>query len=491
MPKTKSSFELALRQRKQREPLTRWLYEALREAILNRQLHPGARLPATRDFARQHGTSRGTVISVFEQLQAEGYLISRVGAGSWVNENLPAHLLLTKRPQLRLKNLTSPGLRLAISRPARPFRAYEPALTEFPIELWARLAGRRLRIASPSLLAGYGPRGSRVLREAIAAYLGSSRGVKCSPDQIVIVSGIQQGLDLLARLLVKSGESVWMEDPGYFGATAAFRNAGAKIIPVPTDADGLVVSKGIQLCSRAKAAFVTPAHQFPLGVTMSIQRRLALLAWARKAGAFVIEDDYDSEYRFDGPPIPALQGLDDGASVIFLGSFNKVLFPALRVGYMVLPAALVEPLLSLRFALDLNPSGLDHAVLSDFMLEGHLARHIRRMRELYAARLAALDKDVKKYLAGVLEISPVRAGLSTTGFLSNGINSREVEVAAAAQGLEVISLDRFSITRRIMNRVWLGFAAFDEREIRRGVVTLAAVLEKIQAGRKQSADSAA
>jgi len=340
----------------------------------------------------------------------------------------------------------------------------------------ARAAGRRLRKASTSLLSGEDPRGFAVLREAIATYLGSSRGVNCSPDQIVIVSGAQQGLDLIARLLVKPGEPVWMENPGYFGATAAFRNAGATIIPVPTDAEGLLVSKGIQLCNRAKAAYVTPAHQCPLGVTMSVERRLALLAWARRQGAFLIEDDYDSEYRFDGSPVPALQGLDDGESVVLLGSFNKVLFPSLRVGYLVVPTSLVDPLLALRFAVDLHPAGLDQAILSDFILEGHFARHIRRMRELYAKRLTALQEAAQKYLAGLLDISPIRAGLSTAGFLRNGMSSRQAEAAAAARGIEVRALDRFSLTRSASSGLMLGFAPFDEREIGRGVAALAEVL---------------
>jgi GntR family transcriptional regulator/MocR family aminotransferase len=478
MSKTQSSLELALRQRGRGVPLTEWLYGELRQAILNGQLRPGTRLPATRDFARQYEVSRGTAVSAFERLQAEGYLICRVGAGTWVNEHLPAHLLFTKRRQVRLRNFPASVHRVAFSRPARPFRAYEPAIAEFPMDIWARVAGRRLRRASASLLAGDDPRGSRLLREAIAAYLGSSRGVNCSADQIVIVSGAQQGLDLLARLLVKPGEAVWMEDPGYFGATAAFRNAGARLIPVPTDAEGLVVSQGIRLCHRARAVYVTPAHQFPLGMTMSIERRLALLAWARQASAFLIEDDYDSEYRFDGSPVPALQGLDDGGSVVLVGSFSKVLFPALRVGYLVLPAALVDPLLTLRFAVELHPSGLEQAILSDFILEGHLARHICRTRELYAARLAALQDAAQKYLTGLLDISPIRAGLGTTGFLRNGMSARQAEAAAATREIEVMALDRFSLTNTVAPGLRLGFAPFHEREIGRGIATLAAVLGK-------------
>lgn len=287
------------------------------------------------------------------------------------------------------------------------------------MNIWMRVSGRSLRRASASLLAEANPRGYTPLREAIAGYLGSSRGVNCSPDQVVIVSGVQQGLDLVARVLVKPGDSVWIEDPGYFGATAAFRNAGAKIIPVPVDDRDLDISLGRKLAARAKAAYVTPGHQFPLGMSMTAERRLSLLSWAYEANAIVIEDDYDSEYRFEGRPIPALQGLDKRGSVIFLGSFSKVLFPALRLGYVVLPSRLVDPVLALRVVVDFYPPALIQATLCDFMTEGHLGRHIRKMREMYANRLGVLQDAARKHLQGLLDISPVRAGLSTVGFLRN------------------------------------------------------------------------
>jgi GntR family transcriptional regulator/MocR family aminotransferase len=477
VPKDANSFDLALNERPRQTSLTHWLYEELRRAILERRLPPGTRLPATRDFAHQYNVSRGTAVTAFEQLQAEGYLVGKVGAGTWVNERLPEHLLDTTMAQARAKRLPGPVSQWAISRPARPFRAYEPALSEFPIEIWARVAGRRLRRATATILAGDDLRGYGPLREAVAAYLGSSRGVNCSLDQIVIMSGVQQGLDLLARFLVKPGEAVWMEDPGYFGATAAFRNAGARIIPVPVDEHGLMVAKGKQICNHAKAAYLTPAHQFPLGMTMPLVRRLEVLAWARETGAFLIEYDYDSEYRFEGPPVPALQGLDQSGSVILLGTFNKVLFPSVRLGYMVLPPPLVDSLLAFRLGTDIHPSGLDQAILCDFIVEGHFGRHIRRMRELYAKRLGALQHGARKYLAGILDVPPVQAGLNTVGFLRNGISSRHAEAAALAHGIEAIALSRFALKRTDVQGLLLGFAAFDERKIHRGIVNLAAALE--------------
>jgi GntR family transcriptional regulator/MocR family aminotransferase len=478
MPKDITSLELALPERAAHSTLTSWLYQELRRAILDRRLPPGTRLPATRDLAVQYGISRGTVVTVFEQLQAEGYLIGRVGAGTRITERLSQGLPKKQAPQPRLRKLPGPIRGLSTSRPALPFRPYEPALTEFPVEIWARVAGRRLRRASSSLLAGGDPRGYAPLREAIAAYLGSSRGVNCSADSVVIVSGVQQGLDLIARLLIKPGEAVWVEDPGYFGAIAAFRQAGAKIIPVPVDEAGLSVSQGEKLCKLAKAAYLTPAHQFPLGMAMPLERRIAVLKWARETGAFLIEDDYDSEYRFDGRPIPALQGLDKAGSVIFLGSFNKVLFPSLRVGYVVSPPALLDPLLALRMGVDFHPPSLDQAILCDFMTEGHLGRHVRRMRDMYADRLAALQHEAKRYLSGLLDVSPIQAGLNTVGLLRNRILSHQAEAVAANHGIEAPGLDRFTLRRRDVEGLLLGFAAFDEHQIRRGIVALAGALEQ-------------
>jgi GntR family transcriptional regulator/MocR family aminotransferase len=334
MPKAISSFELTLDNRPQHQTLTSWLYAQLRLAILEGRLRPGTRLPASRDFARQYGLSRGTVVSAFERLQAEGYVSCRVGSGTRVNQIEPVE-------PVRTANSTSPvyvrrviadyvrpkpWIGLVGTQGVRPFCMRDPAIAEFPAELWRRIAARRARTFRSWLQTDDDGRGYRPLREAIADYLGSSRGVRCSSGQVIVVSGVQQALDLLARLLLKQGDPVWMEDPGYFGATIAFANAGAQLIPVPVDEHGLSVSAGQRVCPRAKGVYVTPAHQFPLGMTMSLERRMAILKWASRTGAFVIEDDYDSEYRFEGRPVPAMQSLDRESNVIFIGSFNKLLF---------------------------------------------------------------------------------------------------------------------------------------------------------------------
>jgi GntR family transcriptional regulator/MocR family aminotransferase len=287
---------------------------------------------------------------------------------------------------------------------------------------------------------------------------------------------VQHALDVLARLLLKQGEPVWMEDPGYFGATIAFGNAGAQIMPVPLDEQGLSVSSGLRTSRHAKGAYVTPAHQFPLGMTMSLERRMSLLKWAFDTGAFIIEDDYDSEYRFGGRPVAALQSLDRNSTVIFIGSFNKLLFPSLRIGYVVLPPSLVDLFLAFRYRTDFHNLSADQAVLCDFIADGHLGRHLRRMRDLYASRLAALIDGSKQFLKGSLEISGVRAGLYTTAFLKNGMTSWQAEKAAATRGIEVVALDRYTLKSPDPKGVLLGFAAFDEAMIRAGLIKLAAAL---------------
>jgi GntR family transcriptional regulator / MocR family aminotransferase len=486
MPKAISSFELTLDNRPQHQTLTSWLYTQLRLAIFEGRLRPGTRLPASRDFARQYGLSRGTVVSVFERLQTEGYVSCRVGSGTRVNRIEPAEPVRTTNstPPVYIRRVISdyvrpkPWVGLVAIEGVRPFCMRDPAIAEFPAELWGTIAARRARTFRSWLQTDDDERGYRPLREAIADYLGSSRGVRCTPDQVILVSGVQQALDLLARLLLKPGDPVWMEDPGYFGAAIAFANAGAQMIPVPVDEHGLSVSAGLAMCPRAKGVYVTPAHQFPLGMTMSLERRMAVLKWASRTGAFVMEDDYDSEYRFEGRPVPAMQSLDRNSNVIFIGSFNKLLFPSLRIGYVVLPPSLVDFFLAFRYRTDFHNLNVDQVVLYDFIADGHLGRHLRRMRDLYASRLAALIDVGKQYLKGLLDISDVRAGLYTAAFLKNGMTSRQAEKAAATHDVEVVAIGRYTLKSPDPKGVLLGFAAFDEALIRAGLIRLAAALDR-------------
>ncbi len=485
MPKIISSFELVLNRRPVHQTLTNWLYQELCSAIVDGRLGAGSRLPGSRDFAALYGISRGTVVNVFERLQSEGYISSRVGRGSVVSEGLRATSTAATspaRPAAYIRRAVS-----AYERPKpfvdwvafsgrRPFQMADPAVQEFPSRIWGGIAARHSRRFQSWIGGEDEGKGYRPLRKAIAQYLGLSRGVKCDADQVVIVSGVQQALDQLFRFLVRKGDPVWMEDPGYFGASIALRNAGAKMIPVPVDEQGLSVSAGMKLCPKAVGVFLTPGHQFPLGMTMSLERRITLLQWASSAGAFVIEDDYDSEFRFTGQPVGALQGLDRSANVIFVGTFNKVLFSSLRLGYIVLPPPLVDIFHARRRQTDFHTLSLDQAVLCDFIVEGHFSRHLRRMRDLYACRLAAMIEGGRSYLQGLLHISDIQAGLYTAALLENGMTSRQAEAAATARGVETRALDRFTLRRKDPKGLLLGFAAHDEKAIRQGLVRLAAAL---------------
>jgi GntR family transcriptional regulator/MocR family aminotransferase len=488
MAKLATAFELSLPFNDSGAPAYRWLYASLRTEILNGRLRPGARLPSTRDLARQYSMARGTIVNAFDHLRSEGYVEGSVGSGTYVSRILPENMLHvalghTATPAVRGKRrpvVSDYARRIRLfggyeNRAIRAFRANLPALDLFPTILWTKIATRSLRRISTRNLMGCDPLGHEPLRRAIAEYLGQSRGVRCVPEQVAILSGVQEALDLTARLLLNPGDRVCVENPGYPGAGLAFQAFRAKVSAVGIDADGIAIR---QLPSRGvRLIYVTPGHQFPLGITMSLARRLQLLEWARKSGAVIFEDDYDSEYRYSGRPIPALQGLDDGGLVLYAGSFSKVLFPALRLGYMVIPFDLLhyfEATLSLTVR---HAPLLEQLVLSDFITEGHFGRHLRRMREVYAERLSVLLDESHLRLAGLLEMSNIEAGLQTIGRLGGGIDSESVAVTAAQRGVDVTPVSIYAQGRATEEALQLGFAAVDTREIKRGVRELAAALE--------------
>ena len=357
-----------------RTPIRHQLYEGLRGAIQSGQLTGGVQLPSSRALAQELEISRSTVLNVYQRLLLEGYLEGRQGAGTYIARNAPEDYQSAAIPSglpprgwqysdlpspLAARSRTSGGPPTVSGAATGPeklvptlsptaFPVGQPALDAFPLRHWERLMARRLR-QSWQDLSGYQPSaGYQPLREAIAAYLGMSRGVRCLPEQVLVVAGSQQGLDLAARLLLNAGDSMWMEEPGYDGARAAFFSAGARLLPVPVDEDGMDVAYGIAHYPEARLAYVTPSHQFPLGATLGLERRLALLDWACARQAWVIEDDYDGEFRYRGHPLAALQGLDTAGRVIYLGTFSKVLFPSLRLGYMVVPSDLVGPMMKAR-----------------------------------------------------------------------------------------------------------------------------------------------
>jgi GntR family transcriptional regulator/MocR family aminotransferase len=492
MAKRATTFELALPPKNSAIPAYRWLYSGLRAAILEGRLHPGARLPATRDLATQYRFSRGTIVNAVDQLKSEGYVQARPGSGTYVSNTLPDELfqvaanatplLFPRRQRTQPRKLSAYAQRVHLfpnfaPRRTRAFRPNLPALELFPTTLWAQVAARRIRKVSTNFLMGCDPLGYLPLREAVADYLSTSRGVNCTPDQVAIVSGAQEALDLVARIFVDPGDRVCVENPGYIGATAVFQSLGAKLSYVPLDEEGMKLREST--VRNARLVYVTPGHQFPLGITMSLARRLQLLESARKSGALILEDDYDSEFRYTGRPVPALQGLDRHGLVLFTGSFSKVLFPSLRLGYLVLPPDLADRVSAALSITHRHAPLMEQAVLCDFITAGHFGRHLRRMRQIYAERLNVLLHSARQNLAGLLEISGIEAGLQTVGWLQRGISAESAAAAAAPRNVEVTPLSIYSQGNIASTGLQLGFAAIDGKEIRRGVQDLAIALEHV------------
>jgi GntR family transcriptional regulator / MocR family aminotransferase len=473
------------------DPLHRQLYDKLRSGILAGQLSAGARLPSTRTLAAELGVSRTTVVTAFENLLAEGYLEGRVGSGTYVACSLPEEVLGVMarpdgpHPPLSGRGLSRRGTLLATTRTTavedtgtpRAFRPGVPALDEFPHGVWRRISGSVWRRPSGALL-GYGdPAGYWPLRREISAHLATARAVRCDPEQVIVVSGSQQALDLASRVLLDPGDAVWVEDPGYMGARGALSGSGARLVPVPVDEEGLVVAAGIQREPGARLACVTPSHQYPLGVTMSLARRLELLGWAGRSGAWVIEDDYDSEYRYTGRPLEALQGLDAEGRVVYVGTFSKVLFPALRLGYLVVPPDLTDAFTAARELVDRHPPSVEQAVLAEFIASGQFGRHLRRMRSLYAARQEALIEEISQHLSGLLAASPTESGMHLVGWLPAGADDKRASRRAGQQGVEVPPISLYRTHENVRGGLMLGYAAVDEARTCDGVRRLARALE--------------
>jgi GntR family transcriptional regulator / MocR family aminotransferase len=483
-----------------REPLQAQVCESIRRAILDGVLHPGTRLPSSRALAADLGISRTTTVLAFDQLAAEGYLTAKSGSGTFVTLELPddrprpriAPLGLAQRhPPISRRGLAlaaTPRSALKIGGPPRPFRIGTPALDRFPIHLWTRVVSRRLKSVTLAQLDYGDAAGLLSLREAIAGHVCRARGTSCVADQVVIVSGAQHGLELICRLLLDPGDVAWMEEPGYPGARGALVAAGARIRPIPVDGQGLNVEIGARRAGDARLVYVTPSHQFPLGVPMSLPRRLALLAWARDARAWVIEDDYDSEFRYGTRPIPCLHGLDVDGRVIYVGSFSKTMFPALRLGFLIVPPDLRDVVLASRRAADIHRPTLDQAVMADFMTGGHFERHLRRMRTEYAARLEALAHGVARHCQGALRLRTVTTGLHAVADLEDvddGLVFRE----AMARGVELMPLSAYccGAPTPATNGLVLGFAAVRPEMFDAAFERLAAAIEAARrAGRARA-----
>ena len=464
-------------------PLQRQIYDGYRAAILRGQLRPGEQILSSREFAAELSVSRFPVLNAYAQLLAEGYLESRVGAGTFVSTSLPEQQMSVEipgrapavpsgpRPVSRRSSLYPSIPSLAYVRGWGSFGVHQPAFDQFPFAIWSNLVARHSRNPHVRAIHHTDPRGAERFRSAICDYLRTARGVHCSADQVLIVSGSQQALDITARVLLDPGNSVWVEEPGYSLQRAVLTAAGCRLIPVPVDEAGMDVETGIKRSPRARAAFVTPSHQYPLGSTMSASRRIQLLNWAHSAGAWVIEDDYDSEFRYQSLPIASMHGLDRNARVIYVGTFSKVLFPSLRLGYMVIPADLVDRFIAVRHAMDIFPPYLQQEVLADFILEGHFARHIRRMRQVYKERRSILiDSLAREFPAqSGFEVHGVEAGMHLAMTLPPGLNDREISARAIRSRLWLWPLSPSYTTTPPRHGFILGFGSSLPAQIPRAV----------------------
>jgi GntR family transcriptional regulator/MocR family aminotransferase len=481
-------------------PAYRQIADSLRDAIRSGRLRPGARVPGTRLLAAELRVSRNTVNGAVSQLLAEGYLVSRPRAGLFVHERLPDALLAVARrgsrsaghrhgsagasvPPRRFRrseaSLALSKLPLSAGRslvqPARPFQTGVPALDAFPWGLWARIASRHTRRFGP-LVSGYGPvLGHLQLREAIAGYVSAARGARCAADQIVVTAGAQQGLDLVARVLVDRGDTVWLEDPGYPAARGVFAVAGARLVPIGLDAEGLR-PHGAELAAGARLVYTTPSRQYPTGVTMSAARRMELLGWAAAAGAWIVEDDYDSEFRYASRPLHCLQGLDESGRVIYVGTFSKTVFPGLRLGYLIVPPDLVDAFGDVRAVADRQPPGIEQAVLAEFIVDGHLARHVRRMRALYEERRDALLAAARASLPDTVEFGDTAAGMLALARLPPGLSDVEVSRRALEAGVEAPALSSYAVRPQVRGGLLLGYAGYPPAALRDAMRRLAGAI---------------
>ncbi|WP_334188130.1 MocR-like pyridoxine biosynthesis transcription factor PdxR [Noviherbaspirillum sp.] len=470
-------------------PLFRQLYEALKAAVLDGRISPGMQLPPTREFAASLGVSRQTVLNAFEQLTAEGFLSGTVGKGTFVSNNLPIAGRTATEPASvgNLHLLSERGLRYT-GEQARmnthrgapvAFRIGMSAVDAFPFDVWARLEARQWR--RPSFQLGYNDAaGYPPLRELLAAYLRASRDVNCTAEQVIVTSGSQQALYLIANLLLAPGDTAWVEDPGYPGTRAALHAADARICPVPVDDQGLLVGYGAASHPQAKLAYVTPSHQYPLGVTMSLQRRLQLLDWAADSRAWIVEDEYDSEYRYSGRPLASLQSLDKTGRVIYVGTLSKVMFAGLRLGYLVVPPDLADAFARAKSVIDRHTAIAPQAVLADFIAEGHFARHIRRTRVLCNERRVALLNALDLHLQDELHLGPADAGLHLTAAFRLPRNDKALARAAQEEGIELRALSTFYASpERSASGLLLGFAAVDSAALNNAVVQLRDLLARM------------
>jgi GntR family transcriptional regulator / MocR family aminotransferase len=460
-------------------PLFRQIYAQLRAAILAQDLRPGTKLPSTRQLATQLSVSRSAVVSAYEQLLAEGYATGKVGSGSYVSADLP-EAIEGRRPKRSARRATSVAAPLAqnfvdvtAQDEERPFNLGRTLVDARTIALWRKSSAKVFRTLGPDHFGYSDPRGLPALRKAICDYLRAARAVRCEPEQIVVTSGTQHAIDLIIRVLHQGELQAWVEDPGYALTRQSLIAAGVKTHPVPVDAHGIDVAAGIKSAPKARAVFVTPSHQFPTGVVLAMARRLELLAWARERRAWIIEDDYASEFRYGGRALASLQGLDENERVIYVGTFNKALFPGLRLGYAVVPPALAKAFVTARYLVDRQPSSLAQAVVADFIEEGHFAAHLRRMRLQYRDQRDVLVAALRQRLGSELSVDPPDQGMHLVAHLRRGLKDTTIERAARERGVIVRAMSRLYVDAAPRSALVMGFSGYPRRMIPPAVAQLA------------------
>ncbi|WP_246662949.1 PLP-dependent aminotransferase family protein [Pseudolabrys sp. FHR47] len=461
----------------------------LRELIMSGSLEGGGRLPSTRTLANELNVARATIVECFDQLAAEGLIESRVGAGTYVSQALkterppvaPQGPVVSEKSARLAQSMASASSRFVprLVHEPRAFTTAIPAYDAFPMAQWARLSGKHWREARKDVLGYPDPHGHDLLRKAIAGHLRTNRGIRCDWQQIFIVAGAQQAFQLIASTLIDPGDKVWFEDPGAIGARNSIVVSSADLVPVRVDDDGLDVEDALRKAPDFRLAFVTPSHQQPLGVSMALERRVALLAAAEQRGAWIIEDDWDGEFCFSGLPMPTLQSMDQAGRVIYVGSFSKSLFPSLRLGFILAPPALTEHFrTSLEAFLPGVPTAIQ-AIVADFIVEGHFATHIRRMRKAYHERYQTLYDGVQKHLGDVLDIRPATTGMHTVAYLAPGFNAEAVARRAAERGVTLTPIGRFCIAPNDRQGFALGFSGFSPAQIEAGIATLKDVFAEL------------
>lgn len=477
-------------------PLHRQLYEEIRRAILSGRFRSGERVPSTRALSESLGISRATVTLAYEFLLSEGYLQSTTGSGTYVCRQLPETLMRTnlkdgkhrasletekpKRSSRRLSKYGSylkerPWLDYGEDEPEIQFSFGRPDMEQFPFKTWIQIASQIAKkpelflLDCPSKSQGYLP-----LRQTIAAHLAKSRAVNCSPAQIIIVNGSQQGIDLVTRTIIDRGDQVGIEDPGYIGAKKAFEVAGAQLVGIPVDGSGVVIEKLKNSATSAmKLLYCTPSHQFPTGVVLPLPRRLELLHWAQRNGTYLIEDDYDSEYRYSGRPVPSMAGLDHSESVIYIGTFSKVMFPALRLGYLVVPTGLIDVFARAKFLADRHSPLFQQQVLNEFIKSGHYERHIRRMRVLYEHRRQVVIAALRKQFDKNVDVLGENAGINILIRIHERMDDDLFIRSARELGVGLVRTKQFYLSEAPAHEFLLNFAALSDEKIEEGVARLA------------------